>query len=727
MATFYGNTNNENFNDGTTGNDLFLTSLGADNVRASAGDDTYNLGYVQSKYYWTNGFNDYDTVDYRFVGESYGLGNSGVKIVVDLKLGTIQKLNLTGTVLHTDKVIGVDAIFGTVAADRFYGRDFWDFEEFEGSGGGDYIDGRGGSDGVTYRTSQSAGVNIKLAAGTVKWLDGSGTDTLREIEVVTGTNFADTFNATGYGAASTNKNSFGYTWNIYNPLAGDDRVIGNGDTILGLTGVGGSITVDLSALVNPTTSALIVTKFTDDPDSLSGFAPGNILASGIAQVRAGMYEDTLLGGGKVNTNGFSAPISGDKSFEAFRGWGGNDFINGKTGFDRADYNHGNLTQGIDVKLAAGKVTGDPRYIATDTLRGIEGISSTYLDDVYDARGFTLSNAATPSVNSGDGKVVLAVTGETLASYASNEFRAYAGHDTVMGNDATLINFSSVFVENLKGTRPSVDVEFTSANAGFGSYGNTDRGFGTVEFTGVRGIRGGIADDRIVGATGYQGLAGDYGDDRLFGGNGNDALYGFHNDDGGRTNPTTLYTDNDYLDGGAGNDVLHGQFGNDTLLGGTGDDLLAGGADKDTLSGGSGNDFFVFNSKVGSDKITDFNSAADTFRFSQAGIRVGDGDTAVDGFAVRNVTGGFSAATEVVVFTPNAASLSSAGAAAVIGSASSSFAAGATRLFVVDNGTDSGIFLFTSSASNALVLASELTLIATFNGTTTAASDYLFVA
>jgi len=1005
LATIYGSINNDNLTNGSTGDDLFVTSLGGDYVQASAGDDTYNLGFAKSAYYWTKSFNDFDTLDYRFAHDSYGLKSPNLKIAVDLELGTVKKLNAGGSVLDTDTVIGVDGIYGTLASDVFYGRNFWDFDEFRGTGGSDFFDGRGGNDGVNYSHLSTAGIDADLAAGTVLWLDGvSGTDTLRQIELITGTNFTDTFDATDYGATSTNRNSFGQTYNLYNPLAGDDTVIGNGDTILNYgNSLGGAITVDLSALVNATVSANIITAFVDDPNSSSGITPGNILASGIAQVRTGAYADTLLGGGKASASGFTSSVSGDLSFEGFRGNGGNDFIDGKSGYDRADYAAGNQSQGIVVNLAAGTVTGDPLATGTDTLRGIESIVSTYMDDVYNATGFTLSNAAAPSVNSGDIYVVLPVVGETLASNAFNEFRVYAGNDTVIGNDATRIDFRSMLVETLVGTSPSVDIVFSSKNAGSGSYGNTDGGFGTVTFTGVRGVTGGLANDRVVGSANYQGLRGYYGNDTLMGGDGNDGLYGWMGSDAAATNPTTLYSDNDLLDGGAGNDVLYGEFGNDTLIGGTGadkmgggtgndsyfvdntgdvvielsgggtdtvntsitytlgtnaerltltgtgaingtgntqantltgnagnntlngstgadtmlgaagndsyvvdnagdrvyettttssttnaggvdavnssitfslaantgvsfvenltltgasaingtgnalnnvltgnsaintlsggagndtlnglggadqllggagndiyfvdnagdkvyettttstttnaggtdtvnsavsfslaayagvsfvdnltlagasaingtgntldnvltgnsvantlsggtgNDTLIGGAGSDRLIGGAGNDFFQFNSKVGSDTIIDFNSAADTFRFSQAGIRIGDGDTVVDGFAVRNATGGFSSATELVVFTPNAASLSTTGAAAVIGSATSNFTVGAARLFVVDNGTDSGIFLFTSSAANAQVSASELVQIATFNGTTTVASDYVFMA
>ena len=258
---------------------------------------------MQSKYYWTNSFYDFDTVDYRFANDSYGVGDADIKIVADLQLGTVQKLNAsTGNVLHTDTLVGADAVSASFASDVFYGRNFWDYEQFQGFGGNDYFDGRGGTDGVVYNTATtSAGIEVELADGTVEWKDGvSGIDTLRQIELITGTNFADTFDAAGFGATSTNdRNSFGQTYNLYNPMGGDDTIVGNGDTILNYgTSLGGNITVDLSGLVDGTSSAHIITSFSDDPNSTSGVTPGNILASGVNAVRGGNYSDTLIGGSR---------------------------------------------------------------------------------------------------------------------------------------------------------------------------------------------------------------------------------------------------------------------------------------------------------------------------------------------------------------------------------------------------------------------------------------------
>lgn len=114
---------------------------------------------------------------------------------------------------------GLDGVTGTAAADILRGRKAWDFEDFRGYGGHDTIDGRGGHDGVVFNYHAANGISVNLAAGTVNAGAEGGTDTLRQIEFVIGANFADTFDATGFGGSSTNRNSFGKTFSGYNPLA----------------------------------------------------------------------------------------------------------------------------------------------------------------------------------------------------------------------------------------------------------------------------------------------------------------------------------------------------------------------------------------------------------------------------------------------------------------------------------------------------------------------------
>jgi len=52
MAKITGTTGNDNLNNGTTGNDQFYTSDGADTVQGTAGSDIYNFGFASSTSYW---------------------------------------------------------------------------------------------------------------------------------------------------------------------------------------------------------------------------------------------------------------------------------------------------------------------------------------------------------------------------------------------------------------------------------------------------------------------------------------------------------------------------------------------------------------------------------------------------------------------------------------------------------------------------------------------------
>ena len=135
---------------------------------------------------------------------------------------------------------------------------------------------------------------------------------------------------------------------------------------------------------------------------------------------------------------------------------------------------------------------------------------------------------------------------------------------------------------------------------------------------------------------------------------------------------------------------------------------------------------MFNSSVGGfDTITDWHSATDTFRFSMAGVH---GRWRHDGRERGRArrAGGFSNAAEVVVFTTNiVGAIDPTSAAAKIGSATAAYAVGADVLFAVDNGTQTGLFLFHAAGADALVSAAELTQIALVNGDQTTLSDYVF--
>ena len=87
-------------------------------------------------------------------------------------------------------------------------------------------------------------------------------------------------------------------------------------------------------------------------------------------------------------------------------------------------------------------------------------------------------------------------------------------------------------------------------------------------------------------------------------------------------------------GGMGSDTMYGNGLNNGLKGGKGADVLAGDAGNDKLSGNGGADGFVFVAGSDKDKITDFDTGADTLDFSTS-LWGGGGMTAaqvIDDFA-----------------------------------------------------------------------------------------------
>jgi Ca2+-binding RTX toxin-like protein len=107
------------------------------------------------------------------------------------------------------------------------------------------------------------------------------------------------------------------------------------------------------------------------------------------------------------------------------------------------------------------------------------------------------------------------------------------------------------------------------------------------------VKGTQNDDVITGSNQDDTLSGNDGDDIINGGNGNDSI-----------------------SGGNGNDDIRAGIGNDTVDAGAGDDMIFGDQGADTLTGGAGKDTFTYTNVLQSnggnfDTITDFVSADDT--------------------------------------------------------------------------------------------------------------------
>jgi Ca2+-binding RTX toxin-like protein len=191
------------------------------------------------------------------------------------------------------------------------------FEGFEGGGGNDVIDGGGGFDRAAYHLDGniSTGIVVNMAAGTVTGdATLTGTDTLVSIEAITGSVLADTYIATGFGPGSTNAGSLG-TFNEFEGMAGNDTIIGNGNTRIAFSHSAGAVTVDL----NLTTGA-VVGDASVGTDTIHAVGEVN-------KVRGSNFDDILRGNSLANV------LEGQNGNDMLIGREGNDTLTGGNGSD----------------------------------------------------------------------------------------------------------------------------------------------------------------------------------------------------------------------------------------------------------------------------------------------------------------------------------------------------------------------------------------------------------
>ena len=163
--------------------------------------------------------------------------------------------------------------------------------------------------------------------------------------------------------------------------------------------------------------------------------------------------------------------------EEFAGRAGNDFIDGKGGFDRAFYNNdGSATSGVHIDMASGVVIGDAA-IGTDTLRSVESIRGTNFDDTYVATNFGAPGFLNTSTND-------------VGDFGTfNEFEGMAGNDTITGNGNTRIAFYNALA--------GVTVDMNAGTSHSTAAGDA-AGVGNDTFTGVNAVEGSNFNDTICG-------------------------------------------------------------------------------------------------------------------------------------------------------------------------------------------------------------------------------------
>ena len=199
----------------------------------------------------------------------------------------------------TDSFTGVQGVRGSEFADTFHGSNnpSGAVEVFQGRGGNDFIDGGGGFDRVLYwfriDDNVTGGISVNMAAGTVIGDASVGTDTLRSIEAMRATNFADTYDATGFGRpVSLRMLAATGTFNEFEGLGGNDTITGNGNTRIDYINATSGVTVDLLAGTATGDASVGTDTFT-----------------GVNSIQGSYFADTLYGSnnGSSTTRRLMAP------------------------------------------------------------------------------------------------------------------------------------------------------------------------------------------------------------------------------------------------------------------------------------------------------------------------------------------------------------------------------------------------------------------------------------
>ena len=475
---------------------------------------------------------------------------------------------------------GNDDLNGGAGNDSLYGGAGEDWSHYEA--GNDYYDGGADFDRADYRDAPGS-VTINLATGRVTD-GGGGIDTLVNVERVTGSAFDDTL--TGNDASL----------NSFSGEAGDDLIDGAGGWDYVWYGRSqAAVYVDLAA-------------------GLATGGEGNDTLLSIEGLGGSNYADTLLGSDADNW--FEPDMEGD-SGTPDPDLGGNDYIDGRGGFDTVAY--WRAVAGIVADLGAGRVTDGLGN--TDTLLQIEGVDgSEFADRLTGGAGAdslagragddTLDGAGGSDTligGAGDDKYVVNAAGDVVTEAADE------GRDQV---SASITYTLGAFVE---------DLTLTGAAAINGAGNGLSNAI--IGNAAANVLTGGASNDTLNGGGGVDTLTGGAGDDIYVVDVVGESLTEAANAGTDTVLSSVAMTlglnfENLTLTGaaaisGTGNTLSNALIGNgaaNTLSGGAGDDTLDGGAGNDSLIGGIGNDLFIIDAS--GDLITEnANEGTDTVQSS----------------------------------------------------------------------------------------------------------------
>lgn len=589
-----GNSANNILNGGA-GNDTLNGAAGADTMVGGIGNDTYYVDNASDVVTELAG----EGIDTVRATVTHTLGANVENLIID----TQASINATGNAL--DNVVSVGGI------------------------GNNVIDGLGGIDTVSYGYATSA-VTVSLAVATAQATGGSGSDTLLNIENLTGSGYNDKLT----GNAGANVLSGGAGADTLIGGAGNDTYVVDaaGDVVTELTNEGtdlvqSAVTYTLGANVENLTltgtSAIDGTGNTQD-NAITGNAANNTLSGGAGSdtLNGGAGIDTLVGG--IGNDTYYVDNAGDVVTEL--AGEGTDTVYAYVSHTLAANVENLRLHTTGAINATGNALNNALYAGDgdNVLTGGDGVDAASY--IYAASGVTVSLAiATAQATGGSGTDTLvgieSLTGsnfnDTLTGDGgANVLNGAAGADVMRGG----VGSDSYYVDN------TGDAITELLNEG------TDTVYSSISYT-----LGANLENLYLNTTGAVNGTGNALANVLYAGAGNNVIDGLDGTDtvsfgyaasavtvslattaaqatGGSGSDTLLNIES--LIGSSYNDILTGNAAANGLTGGAGNDTLDGGAGADALVGGLGNDIYVMGRGYGIDTITENDATADNADVAQ---------------------------------------------------------------------------------------------------------------
>ncbi|HSW13532.1 MAG TPA: hypothetical protein VLI06_11880 [Solimonas sp.] len=379
---------------GTAGSNLLDGGAAADLLSGLAGDDAYIIDHAGDQ-------------AIEAAAEGYDRAFSAVTWALSANL---EQLTLTGSSAIDGTGNELDnRLIGNTAANRLEGGLGNDL--LNGSGGADILVGGEGDDqlitGAGNETlngglgidlanyfGAAAGVTINLALGSAQATGGSGSDTLLEIENVSGSDNGDDVltgstaanDLSGHGGNDTlnggagNDRLYGGEGNdTLLALAGDDWVDGgNGIDHANYSGASGDVTIDLNIVGVQNTGAAgndtllgieDLTGSNTGNDTLVGDDTDNLLSGGGG-------NDSLDGGAGLNN------LQGGAGNDSFLAHAGDDLIDGGNGTDLVSYAGAGQGVRVNLGISGAQFTGGG---GIDSLVAIENLTGSAGNDTLTGR------------------------------------------------------------------------------------------------------------------------------------------------------------------------------------------------------------------------------------------------------------------------------------------------------------------------------------------------------